>query len=245
MTKRYMAMTLAEVLITIGIIGVIGVMTVPSLVQDFREKTTVVTLKKTYSTLSQAYTLAVAENGTPDNWDLITYYDSQGALNMLAKFIPYLKITKNCGTGQGCFPALPYPALHTTTTQVRNLNDDTGISKVQLSDGVSIAFIVYNPICADPRGNSQALQNNCGLIYIDTNGLKNPNIIGKDLFVVYITKYGLIPFGSTLESGSSYPFSTECLDHHGWGCAAWVLYNENMDYLHCNDLAWDGKTKCD
>ncbi len=28
-------------------------------------------------------------------------------------------------------------------------------------------------------------------------------------------------------------------------CAAWVIYNENLDYLHCNDLAWDGKTKCD
>ena len=25
---------------------------------------------------------------------------------------------------------------------------------------------------------------------------------------------------------------------------AGVIYNGNMDYLHCNDLSWHGKTKC-
>ena len=25
---------------------------------------------------------------------------------------------------------------------------------------------------------------------------------------------------------------------------AWVLHNENLDYLHCNDLSWDGKHSC-
>ena len=31
---------------------------------------------------------------------------------------------------------------------------------------------------------------------------------------------------------------------NGYGCAAWVMYNENMDYLYCNDLSWNGKHKC-
>ena len=30
----------------------------------------------------------------------------------------------------------------------------------------------------------------------------------------------------------------------GRSCTAWVLYNENMDYLHCSDLSWDGKHSC-
>ena len=30
----------------------------------------------------------------------------------------------------------------------------------------------------------------------------------------------------------------------GRACTAWVIYNGNMDYLHCNDLSWHGKTKC-
>jgi hypothetical protein len=29
-----------------------------------------------------------------------------------------------------------------------------------------------------------------------------------------------------------------------WRCATWVMANENFDYLHCDDLSWNGKTKC-
>lgn len=32
--------------------------------------------------------------------------------------------------------------------------------------------------------------------------------------------------------------------YNGRNCTAWLLYNENMDYLHCDDLSWTGKTKC-
>ena len=37
-----------------------------------------------------------------------------------------------------------------------------------------------------------------------------------------------------------------CARHKGdsLGCTAWVLYNENMEYLRCSDLSWDGKKKC-
>ena len=45
------------------------------------------------------------------------------------------------------------------------------------------------------------------------------------------------------------PFETRCnlnegSSYNGYGCAAWVIYNKNMDYLHCNDLSWEGKHKC-
>ena len=29
-----------------------------------------------------------------------------------------------------------------------------------------------------------------------------------------------------------------------YACTVWVLYDENMDYLHCNDLSWTGKKTC-
>ena len=232
--------TLPEVLVALGIIAVLAAFTIPTLVQDSNEKATVVAVKKTYSTLSNAYTLAVQENGTPDTWDLIDYPDSQGALNILAKFVPYLRIVKNCGTDPGCFPTVPYKTLH--WANIRDLNNDVGVSKVQLADGVIIGFLGYSA-CGSSRGTTQALQNVCGAVYIDTNGLKNPNIVGKDLFYVYITKYGLSPVGSAFDNSDT--FSGQCLDGRGWGCAAWVIYNNNMDYLHCNDLAWSGKAKCD
>ena len=31
---------------------------------------------------------------------------------------------------------------------------------------------------------------------------------------------------------------------NGVGCAAWVILNENMDYLHCSDIGWGGKASC-
>ncbi len=62
--------TLAEVLITLGIIGIVAAMTLPAVVQDYRERETVARVKKFYSVFSQAYTLAILEHGTIDTWGL-------------------------------------------------------------------------------------------------------------------------------------------------------------------------------
>ncbi len=32
--------------------------------------------------------------------------------------------------------------------------------------------------------------------------------------------------------------------NNGYACTRWILLNENMDYLHCDDLSWDGNSKC-
>ena len=55
------AFTLAEVLITLGVIGVVAAMTLPSLIQKHNEKVIVTQLKKVYSTFSQAYKMAEAK----------------------------------------------------------------------------------------------------------------------------------------------------------------------------------------
>lgn len=63
--------TLAEVLITLGIIGIVAAMTLPSLVGKYKEKQRVTQLKKAYSILNQAFLMAVKDYGTPDNWGLV------------------------------------------------------------------------------------------------------------------------------------------------------------------------------
>lgn len=62
--------TLAEVLITLGIIGIVAAMTMPSLIAEHREKKTVAQLKKTYSTLQQAYLIAISKHGEPESWEV-------------------------------------------------------------------------------------------------------------------------------------------------------------------------------
>lgn len=235
--------TLAEVLITLGIIGVVAALTVPTLMQNADERATVTALKKAYSTLSNAYKLAEQENGTPDNWGLVVG-DSP---SMLDKLKPYLRVDKDCSDGsRGCFPpGVTYKFL----APVRGnwgLFDDILNDKLKLVDGTLVMGAAY-PNCNGVYGSTLALQNVCGEYYVDVNGFKKPNQLGRDFFPFFLTKYGIIPFGSAQET--AWPtFATDCQNKdngYGWGCTAWILYNDNMDYLHCNYIDWGGKTKCD
>jgi len=63
------AFTLAEVLITLGIIGVVAALTMPSLITNYQKKQTVVRLQKAYSALSQAVKLSQAQNGDVQDWN--------------------------------------------------------------------------------------------------------------------------------------------------------------------------------
>ena len=52
--KEKFAFTLAEVLITLGIIGIVSAMTIPTLINNYQKKVTVTRLQQTYSMLNQA-----------------------------------------------------------------------------------------------------------------------------------------------------------------------------------------------
>ena len=52
--RKRPAFTLAEVLITLGIIGVVAAMTMPSVITNYQKKQTAAQLKKAYSIVSQA-----------------------------------------------------------------------------------------------------------------------------------------------------------------------------------------------
>lgn len=245
--KKFSGFTLAEVLIVLGIIGIIAEMTIPTLMQNFQEKVTVTQLKKAYSTLSQAYTMSVQENGTPDNWGITDNFPSPiGAVDLLDKLTPYLKTTKICKTDTGCFPDKIYTGLNKTSGY--NFYSTNMFAKAALSDGSIVAMIVHNHNCENVDGNSPSLQGVCGDIWVDVNGFKSPNQYGIDMFLFWITKSGIIPMGTAQES--NYRFDNYCnmsdttTSENGVGCAAWVIYNENMDYLHCNDLNWTSKIKC-
>ena len=85
------AFTLAEVLITFGIIGVVAALTLPTVIQNYQKKVTVERLKKTYSTLAQAVQMAVKDNDDIEGWnfDLV-------AKDFMDKYlIPYVKDIKS------------------------------------------------------------------------------------------------------------------------------------------------------
>ena len=67
---RRVAFTLAEVLITLGIIGIVAAMTIPTLISKYTEKQTVTHLIKVYTTLSNAFQMVNAEYGPISTWGL-------------------------------------------------------------------------------------------------------------------------------------------------------------------------------
>lgn len=74
--KEKLAFTLAEVLITLGVIGVVAAITIPRLITSYNKKITETRLAKFYSVFNQAIRLSVAENGDVNTWD--DYWSASG-----------------------------------------------------------------------------------------------------------------------------------------------------------------------
>ena len=247
--KKY-GFTLAEVLITLGIIGVIAAMTLPTLIQKQHEKEIVTALKKFHSLMSQAYVFAVEKNGPIELWGLDTGTDDDDTFSESSKkymdlFSPYLKTVKRCKANEAnCYAPVIYKYINGNTYM--NGTTPYKLETAALSDGMVFSIEPMSADCTFARGRTKQLQNICASLFVDVNGVKNPNVLGKDVFSFYITKYGLVPRGTAMDE-HAYNFENSCAKSStqtGYGCAAWVIYNENLDYLHCDDLSWNGKRKC-
>lgn len=69
--KRILSFTMAEVLITLGIIGIVAAMTLPALIQKYQKQETSARLKKFYTTMNQAIMMSEIDNGDMRYWILI------------------------------------------------------------------------------------------------------------------------------------------------------------------------------
>ena len=67
--RNNLGFTLAEVLITLGIIGVVVALTMPSLIANYQKQETIARLKKVYSTISNTYMYAINSYGTSEKWN--------------------------------------------------------------------------------------------------------------------------------------------------------------------------------
>ena len=244
--------TLAEVLITLGIIGVVAALTIANLIQNYREKTTVTQVVKAYSTLSQAFEQAIEDNGTVDGWctkDEL-YNDCSIKISNIMK--PYLKIEKECLKGN-------YKCLggkHKFLYSNNSIYFFNASNQYVLTDGSIVQFkaesgdMYTSRWCGATKNITKQPDRyfgSCGIVYVDVNGLKNPNTFDKDTFTFAIFKDGLALKG--LPPDTIVTFNKYCLGKnvnlaYGGHCSGWVVTNKNMDYLHCKDLSWSGKTKC-
>ena len=177
--------TLAEVLITLGIIGIVAALTIPTLVAKFQEKALVSQFKKTYSMLNQALQLANYENGveykcyTRDTIDDAgTYYEHSQCGAFWQTFLKELKYIKSESVN-----SLPYKSKDQVLAEGGGVTNNScsfslnsGTRKYYLTDG---SVIYVNPV----SGSAITL-----FVTVDINGDKGPNKWGYDAFYLTPTK---------------------------------------------------------
>ena len=223
------AFTLAEVLITLGIIGVVAAMTIPSLIQSYKEKATVTAVKQSYSIFAQALKMV-----TIDNPDLSALTDSslsakENSQIMFNEISKHIKKVKSCDVDKKCMGNTYY--LNLNNEKVSNWDTYNNLVTGVLANGTSF-WILSLP--ASISGE----ETYAGQIGIDINGNKRPNKFGVDFFWFTFNKNGELFAGRGQGSGGTYwncelsPSNSNW--SNGYGCSEWIITHENMDYLKRN-----------
>jgi prepilin-type N-terminal cleavage/methylation domain-containing protein len=169
------AFTLAEVLITLGIIGVVAAMTLPTLIQNYKKQVTATRLKKAYNTMSNAIRLSENANGPMATWP------QQGELNgndlWNVYFSPYLNGARLCQNMQSCgYKSNSY--VNTTWTGEDNWGLHSSSTRIlfQFKDGI----VVFFPLSTTNSAGNPLYQD---ILFIDINGSQLPNEAGRDVFL--------------------------------------------------------------
>ena len=93
--QLYSGFTLAEVLITLGIIGVVAAMTLPTLNQKLSDQKNMSSLKKAYSILQQATLLVISEHEAPEYWTIED--NDQELVNTIYNYYkPHFNMMREC-----------------------------------------------------------------------------------------------------------------------------------------------------
>lgn len=163
--------TLAEVLITIGIIGVVAALTLPALIAKHDKHVTVTSLRKFHSTLSQAKLRSEADNGEMTYWSFPEDKTKESYEKFFDQYFrPYLSIINQCTSADNCKSLDTLMPVYTT------------------SDGMQFEFA--------PNSKASILSGAYVYIIVDINGNKGPNKQGRDIFYMDIfPKHGAVMLG--------------------------------------------------
>lgn len=190
--NRKSAFTLAEVLVTLGIIGVVSSMTLPTLMKNHQRQVYVTQLHKVYNEISQAVDMYVTNN------NYVSFGESRLRNNTveLNKFInSHFKVAKDCGKYYTpCF-ASSYSNLNGNSYGFESSYTNKCFT---LSSGAAICFTVEEDMIEDESVDEYLLpvhqigQGEILAVDVDINGQQGPNIFGRDAFSFSIDSRGNI-----------------------------------------------------
>ena len=220
-----------------GIIGVVAALTIPNLNSSTADKEKVAKLQKLYSNLNDAVGRATAIYGPVDEWIAKASTQDERRKMYYERITEFMKISKTCAPNtSGCF------------------NSNFAVAKsyyqVITADGTSVVFSVWDS-CANGT-SSLGINDACAIIFVDIDGLKGANKLGKDIFRLTGTKTG-VDYDIAIDYVAGGDSTLQQCLNFGYGCSTWVLVNGNMDYLKADTsgkcpngkiLNWTTNTSC-
>lgn len=209
------AFTLAEVLVTLGIIGVVSAMTVPTLMQNYQRKSYVTQLHKVYNEFQQA-ALQYMTDKNALNLKEAGLVTNQAVGNWVKN---YFKVVQDCtDTPDACFAIGEYKRMNGNDIDIFGSNN---AYKYVLASG-TVVFLTAN---GDGRVN----------VWFDINGKKGPNIVGRDVFATKLYNNGVMDDSNCADNLTSAPLTEEqredsfqqyCVQGNGgcwWGCLGKIM----------------------
>ena len=185
--KKFAAFTLAEVLITLGVIGVVAALTIPTLLSNYKSRT--------WSTAATVFERRFEEALKVMNVsDTLEGY--QSTKDFVSELNKHLKINKICNNVTDCFAdRIGWEILDIskgTTFEEIDLSNITSAAGLghndwntealgfQLNNGAT-GIIAYNPNCKGNKYDNQFIGTECIAVVYDTSGFSKPNTYNKDV----------------------------------------------------------------
>ena len=244
--KTKKAFTLAEVLIVLGIIGVVAMITIPNIIVSIEKDYTLGVLKTTYAQLNQALLASQVDNGTDvSNWPIPTSSNDAASEYFANNYlIPYIKTIHSCATSNDSECNYKIKFRDYQNSGDYHIMGETGSRAYILPSGVIISVGIW------AIGGDTISHVRTG-IAIDINGKKEPNIYGRDVFYAELglplssdnIRAKFLPYGyylprDKLVAGGSYAGDPGCCSKDsgsGYYCFA-ILFKDGWKFS--NDYPW-------
>ena len=218
--------TLAEVLITLGIIGIVAAMTLPILIGNYKKKVTATRLKKSYSVVMQALERAKVDHGDFSEWPgLSSVYGStenEAAMMETLAYTYILPYIKYSGTPQ--YTTLKKFGYESLGNLQSVFMDTAKLGFITLADGslLILDFDTNEPEDGDIHNPNIVFTDIS--FFVDVNGLQKPNNFGEDFFTFRLdTRKGKFGYQSTDLTRSQIRQKCIDTDERGYYCGYLIM----------------------
>jgi prepilin-type N-terminal cleavage/methylation domain-containing protein len=213
-SRQFKGFTLAEVLITLSIIGVVAALTIAPLKHSYDKTVIISRYKKVYSELNQVANYLKADYGS------VASASSVGNANFQPIWTKYLKVVENCDTNRSYESDWYDKCWHADGTSYDldgrpHIVGNVGLGAVT-ADGMIILAFMSNGYC------ETGTDTGCGKFTVDINGMKGPNKVGIDIFQFLVNDRHVVPYADDANDNYCKIGSGASEDYAGWTCGGQI-----------------------